>query len=128
MLESWLTDASQITSTIIAGYNNGVIGKYSVCFSVTFEKSKGENAKTCTFTYKTRPSAEFGPPSLFTICSCRRDLAHRCMCNRQHQGCTDGTFKNDRYAAILRYLINPEEKTEGIWNSPFFSCLREERQ
>src|SRR4029434_293262 len=25
-LESWLTDASQITSTIIAGYNNCVIG------------------------------------------------------------------------------------------------------
>ena len=30
MLESWLTDASQITSTIIAGYNNGVIGYCSV--------------------------------------------------------------------------------------------------
>lgn len=41
-LESWLNDASQITSTIIAGYNNGVIWWYSVYFSVTFEKSKRE--------------------------------------------------------------------------------------
>src|SRR4029434_1299627 len=51
--DSWLTDASQITSTIFAGYNNGVIGLYSVFFSVTFEKSKRENTEKSTFTLKT---------------------------------------------------------------------------
>ena len=56
-LESWLTDASQITSTIIAGYNNCyLIEQY--LFLCNFKKSKRENAKRCTLTYKTRPSVE----------------------------------------------------------------------
>src|SRR4029434_2233096 len=61
-------------------------------------KYKRENDERCTFTYKTRPSAEFGLPSLFTICSCRRELAHRFMGNRQLQVSIDATLKNGRHA------------------------------
>src|SRR4029434_3085652 len=71
------------------------------------KKSKRENEEKCT--YKTQLSAEFGPPYLFTICRCRRELAHSCMDNRQLQGCINATLKNDRHRSISRYLMNPEE-------------------
>src|SRR4029434_6598149 len=70
-------------------------------------KYKRENDERCTFTYKTRPSAEFGPPSLFTICSCRRELAHRFMGNRQLQVSIDATLKNGRHAKDFKVFYKP---------------------
>ena len=58
----------------------------------------------CNVNAKHSPQRSFGLPSLFTICSGRRELAHRCMVNRQHQVYIDDlTLKNVlRFEGVLQ--------------------------
>src|SRR4029434_3276336 len=78
-------------------------------FSVTLKKSKRETTKRCTFTYKTRPSAEFGLPSLFKISSWpgegwRTDLwvkgLHICVTNTNQRQNT--LYCSALYCSVLR--------------------------
>src|SRR4029434_11106889 len=87
------------------------------------KKSKRENKEKCT--YKTQLSAEFGPPSLFTICSCRRELAHSCMDNRQLQGCINATLKNYRQSVDFKVSYKPGRERITVFNrrrSSSFNC------
>src|SRR4029434_2532357 len=81
------------------------------------KKSKRENEEK--FTNKTQLSAEFGPPSLFTICSCQRELANSCMDNRQLQGCINATLKNDRHSVDFKVSYKPGRDRIRVFEQSF---------